>query len=146
MNVGDLEIFASSCSMPKEQSDKLELRVAAMGGMRSSKDIAEAMLGFDWDNGAIVLHPRSPLQLMPADDRDVEKLWQKVWARSVGASMHSRHDGVRGHFVTVDVPTRKGSSTLKTHTFQGEYDWIKPLQDALLWIEQQKAKPKRKTK
>lgn len=41
----------------------MELRVSAFGGMRSGKSIKSVSLGFDWDRGAVILHPLEPLTL-----------------------------------------------------------------------------------
>lgn len=41
----------------------MKLRVQAFGGMRGGKDIEFASVGFDWDHGAIILHPKVALTI-----------------------------------------------------------------------------------
>ena len=41
----------------------LKLRVAAFGGMRHGVNITSVGMGFDWDNGYLVLQPEVPLQI-----------------------------------------------------------------------------------
>jgi hypothetical protein len=40
-----------------------QVRVQAFGGMRHGKNINKVSVGFDWDKGAVVLHPEIPLTI-----------------------------------------------------------------------------------
>lgn len=40
-----------------------EIRIAAFGGMRQGKSLGRVSIGFDWDNGAVILHPVAPLTI-----------------------------------------------------------------------------------
>ena len=41
-----------------------KVRVEASGGMRSGKDVESVSVGFDWNAGAVILHPAVALQMM----------------------------------------------------------------------------------
>jgi len=59
MTINDLIDFLNK----HELAGDLKLRVHAFGGMRGGKDIERASIGFDWDHGAIILHPKQTLTL-----------------------------------------------------------------------------------
>ena len=40
-----------------------KLRVRAFGGMRHGINLTNVSVGFDWDNGHLVLEPEIPLQI-----------------------------------------------------------------------------------
>lgn len=54
-----------------ELTGQEDVLVHASGGMRRGKAIGDVSVGFDWDMGAIILHPKVPLQIM---DKVIPKL------------------------------------------------------------------------
>lgn len=64
-----LDEFTEECRRLNVRGDA-ELRVQAFGGMRSGKPIRAVSVGFDWDAGAVVLHPAQALTLMPTPRRE----------------------------------------------------------------------------
>lgn len=60
--------FIEWCNQAGLTGDE-KIRVSAMGGMRTGKDIKSAAKGFDWDNGAVVLFPEQALCLMESKQK-----------------------------------------------------------------------------
>jgi hypothetical protein len=55
MTVNELVDWLNELQIPGDS----EVRVAAVGGLgRSGKAIASASVGFDWDAGSVILHPK----------------------------------------------------------------------------------------
>ncbi len=65
MTVGEFILQIQEWRESGYDVDAMTLSVHAFGGMRQSKAIEKATIGFDWDAGKIVLHSIHTLQIMP---------------------------------------------------------------------------------
>jgi hypothetical protein len=58
MTVNELIDLLNELQVPGDS----EVRVAAVGGLgRTGKAIASVSVGFDWDAGSVILHPKDTL-------------------------------------------------------------------------------------
>lgn len=59
MTIKELKEWLAEVNPP----DHWTIRVAAFGGLRSGKEVERFSVGFDWDQKAVVIHPKQALGL-----------------------------------------------------------------------------------
>lgn len=65
MTVGELKRWCEEQGV----EDGTTIRVHAFGGIGGHPTIVQASVGFDWNNGSIVLHTKHTLQYQPKKEK-----------------------------------------------------------------------------